>query len=521
MNRTTATTTLLIVAITLALIPVSAPAQRLYNKERDEQAQAALPLAQALKTGELFDRQLKNLAALAKKDFDTEFLVTKFNISAATLGLLKWEDAHEQVCQLETLNTDVGMFPTQADLDKALEELKKSIEDAQKALEEFKKSIKKNEEKGDDEEEDKTLLASLFDSLGNLQSLTDFADDLKTKTDSKILAKTVESIKAIQDIVATLKSVYDAYTAKVEEFNKLSDQLADMRIVLKKVAIQSLQVDEEHWKNIASIRARRELDRANVLSLINEYKAITRRLRSPNLDQSPEALRGFCTAFRRATNKEDGLELWPYQLITDHMTEIVTRAEAMETDNGAIESEARNAIATMRNASSETQRRAAAAATFTALTNAINHIDAREPVHNFEPENRRDMDAKRKELVNAVASSTARSVTALTEIAIMAREKSIRNRDMVGDIPQALFILSTLIARGSTPNRLADVRLAQELHAYSIRKSAVRARAYELTVSTGAQRLALFHKGGIKPTDIAELVFAASNVAITPAILAR
>jgi hypothetical protein len=137
MNRTTATTTLLIVAITLALMPASAPAQRLYNKERDEQAQAALPLAQALKTGELFDRQLKNLAALAKKDFDTEFLVTKFNISAATLGLLKWEDAHEQVCQLETLNTDVGMFPTQADLDKALEELKKSIEDAQKALEEF------------------------------------------------------------------------------------------------------------------------------------------------------------------------------------------------------------------------------------------------------------------------------------------------------------------------------------------------------------------------------------------------
>jgi hypothetical protein len=92
---------------------------------------------------------------------------------------------------------------------------------------------------------------------------------------------------------------------------------------------------------------------------------------------------------------------------------------------------------------------------------------------------------------------------------------------MIGDVPQALFLLSALIARGSTPNRLADVRFAQELHAYSIRKSAVRARAYELTVSTGAQRLALFHKGGIKPTDIAELVFAASNVAISPAILAR
>ena len=78
MNRPTTTSTLLIVAITLAIFPASTPAQRLYNKERDEQAQAALPLAQALKTGELFDRQLKNLSSLAKKDFDTEFLVTRF-----------------------------------------------------------------------------------------------------------------------------------------------------------------------------------------------------------------------------------------------------------------------------------------------------------------------------------------------------------------------------------------------------------------------------------------------------------
>lgn len=513
------TTKLLIVAITLALLPVSAPAQRLYNKERDEQAQAALPLAQALRTGELFDRQLRNLAALAKKDFDTEFLITKFQIGAFSLDLLKWEDAHEQVCQLEVLNTEAGIIPRPEDLTIALNDLKKSIEDAQKALQEFKQSVKKNE--GGDNEEDKSILASFFDSLGDLQSLTDFAEDLTTKTDSKILAKTVDSVKMITEIAETLKTVYDAYTAKVEEFNQLNNELAEMRIVLKKVAIQSLQADEDHWKNIASIRARRELDRANVLALINEYKNVSRRLRSPNLDSTPAALSGFCVAFRRATNKADGRELWPYRLVTDHMSEIVGRAEAMETLNRAIENEARNAIANMRGASSEAQRMSAAQTTFRALSNAIEDIDAHDPIHSFEPENRKEMAEKRQELERAVKDSTAKSVTALTEIAITARENSITNRNMVADIPQALFLLSTLIARGSTPNRLADVRFALELHAYSIRKSALRARAYELTVSTGAKRLALFHRGGIKPTDIAELVFAASNVAITPAILAR
>src|SRR5688572_18269477 len=144
MNRSTST--LLIVAITLALLPVSTPAQRLYNKERDEQAQAALPLAQALRTGELFDRQLRNLSSLAKKDFDTEFLVTRFQINAFTLNMLKWDDAHTQVCQVELINTEPGLIPEPADVQTALAELKKSIEEAQKALEAFKQSIKKNED---------------------------------------------------------------------------------------------------------------------------------------------------------------------------------------------------------------------------------------------------------------------------------------------------------------------------------------------------------------------------------------
>src|SRR5215218_4188741 len=111
MNRPTSTAALLILAITLALIPASASAQRLYNKERDEQAQTALPLAQALKTGELFDRQLRNLASLAKKDFDTEFLVTRFQINAFTLNMLTWENAHMQVCEVEQINTESGVIP--------------------------------------------------------------------------------------------------------------------------------------------------------------------------------------------------------------------------------------------------------------------------------------------------------------------------------------------------------------------------------------------------------------------------
>ncbi|GEM_PF-4405001 len=97
-----------IFTVIAALVATSSPqpgqAQRLYNKERDDQTQAALPLAKSLKSGELFDKQLRNFASLVKKDFETEFLVTRFQINAFTLGVLTWQTAHTQVCDLEKRN---------------------------------------------------------------------------------------------------------------------------------------------------------------------------------------------------------------------------------------------------------------------------------------------------------------------------------------------------------------------------------------------------------------------------------
>jgi hypothetical protein len=44
------------------------------------------------------------------------------------------------------------------------------------------------------------------------------------------------------------------------------------------------------------------------------------------------------------------------------------------------------------------------------------------------------------------------------------------------------------------------------------------ARAYQLTISGGVKRLALYHKGGIKPSQIALLIHTAATVAIPPVI---
>jgi hypothetical protein len=87
-------------------------------------------------------------------------------------------------------------------------------------------------------------------------------------------------------------------------------------------------------------------------------------------------------------------------------------------------------------------------------------------------------------------------------------------RDELKDKILALHIAAAISSRGEIPRKLAALREAREEHAYSIRKSGVMARAYQLTVSGGVKRLALYHKGGIKPSKIAELVHTAATVAI-------
>lgn len=84
---------------------------------------------------------------------------------------------------------------------------------------------------------------------------------------------------------------------------------------------------------------------------------------------------------------------------------------------------------------------------------------------------------------------------------------------------QTLHLAASLAARGETPMKLAQLRLAQEDQRYSIRQSAILARGYELALTSGTSRLARFYAGGLKPDKIAQLIYTAATVAI-PAVIA-
>jgi len=98
-----------------------------------------------------------------------------------------------------------------------------------------------------------------------------------------------------------------------------------------------------------------------------------------------------------------------------------------------------------------------------------------------------------------------------------AAEKLSRQRDL-GAMVFVLYNAAALAARDDAPKRLASLRMAEEEHRYSIRSSAVAARSYETLVATGAQRLAAYYKGGIKPETLAQIVNAVATLGLIPAI---
>lgn len=95
------------------------------------------------------------------------------------------------------------------------------------------------------------------------------------------------------------------------------------------------------------------------------------------------------------------------------------------------------------------------------------------------------------------------------------------DRERLGGALRALLTAAALAARGATPSALAQLREAQEERRYSIRRSAVAARAYELALGRGAQLLALYYQGGVRRGQMAELLFRLTGIVTLPIIAAR
>ena len=100
-------------------------------------------------------------------------------------------------------------------------------------------------------------------------------------------------------------------------------------------------------------------------------------------------------------------------------------------------------------------------------------------------------------------------------------EIELLKEEIVAYLLRTLHNAAALAARGETPMKVAELRLAEEEHRFSIRHSAVMARTYEVTFTSGTSRLARFYAGGLKPEKIAQLIHSAAAITIPTAIAVK
>jgi predicted nuclease with TOPRIM domain len=380
----------------LASLSVGAQAQRIYDKERDAQAILALKLAEEIKSNSSFEKQLRNLNILSKQDFANYFIGQRREIRARLNSFTTWKDVARAVDRVRTdldvpnpvsgLELAQRKKEIQMKIDNAKAELKREKEEADKKLEELKKRLGAGE------------LTEFFERIGELQALYEVGERilvnhaLDDQDNAEDVTNYVKVADEVKNTLAILKNLYTAYTARIDEITNRRNELLELEQPLKLAVLEALEVEEEHWKNLGAIAAKREAEQEDLRDLVASYEHV-----------------------------QESLDL---------------------SDNERIEDSVKNAV-------------------------------------------------------------------------------NNKNRDRLINIFYVLHLASALTVRGSTPQKLAALRVTHEEHRYSIRQSAVRARTYELTVLTGVQRLALYHQGGIKPETLARLFHSISSLAIPPAILVK
>jgi len=505
-----------------ALAAGAARAQvRIYNEQRDEQAQAADKLAETVRNGAIFDKQLKNLSILARKDFETKFLAAKFQMNSDALTILTWGKALEKVSRIERAGSTDLLLPGGDQTARSLADLEQAVADAQTSLEAFGAALKREETVVD------PSVSAFFARLGDFKDLLDLAQKIKA-IDDQGANKAISQIKGAID---QLRQVYVAYTTQVEAYNKEKEKLADIRLALKKVALQNLQVDEAYWKEVAAIRARQESELELVHSLVNQYALHAFLFGLTDFDPrnfpcdpgkedcAKKARDLFREAVARA-KEEDGPTRVKYnQTLSDSAKELVAHLQNLEKDNQEVSRAAKAALFDLAGLNATPDLDATLEQVIDKLNAAAGRINPNDIAHMGEIKARDDFTAAAGSLGKCKNSQEAEH--ALRNVLVLANKNVVAVREMAVNFGSALFDLAALLARRDTPARLAELRFAQATRAYSIRKSAVNARAYELVVGGGVKRLALYHKGGVKPETLAGFVHALSTMAISPAILAR
>lgn len=242
--------------------------QRLHDEGRDQKAQEAARLAEEINNKSTFENQLKNLDILSKRDVELYFKGARFQMELQIRGFRTWGkvsgfvDTVKNTLSQPDFISDDDVDEITKDLEKECPrttDLGKAICNAETELSNLKKAVKDSEAKGKliDEE-----LKTRLERIEVIESLVNVAETF-------LKSKNKETIKELSEVFINLARSYVNYTSKLKEIeNQPKDEL---RLILQRIAVQTLQLEADHWKTVGEIKVRRVEEQENLASMTREF----------------------------------------------------------------------------------------------------------------------------------------------------------------------------------------------------------------------------------------------------------
>ena len=390
--------------------------QRLHDEARDKEAQKAAQLAGEITSKSSFDKQLKNLDTLSKHALDVYFAGAKRQMELDIRSLRTWGDVQaltervqDTLLAEDFLSKDVvneNLADIELDCDQRHTDLGTSICTAKAKLADLKAAVQKSEE------EKKRLDQELKTRLEKI----DMIDGLVEQTTSFLDSGAGVTINGLADVFLGLSRSYDNYVNKLATINEHPQN--ELRLLLQRIAVESLLLEVDHWQTVAAIIMRRSAEQRDLLIIANV--------------ELPAHLRQISKCFSTDMNT----------LNAEKITVTFAKAQALPA------------------------------------CKIVNEADP-------------------------------------------SKEIELPKEMIVSYLFRTLHNAAALAARGETPMKLAELRLAEEEHRFSIRHSAVMARTYEVTLTSGTARLSRFYAGGLRPEKIAQLIHSAAAITIPTAIAVK
>lgn len=191
-----------LMALLIAVSTVDTNAQRIHDEGRDKKAQEAAALAEEIISKSTFDKQLKNLDTLSKRDMDLYFQGAKRQMELQIRGFRTWGNVSSFVGTVEnTLSAPdfISDSQVQAVLDdlendcpQRATELGKAICDAQAELINLKNAVEESKKQGKALQQE---LKSRLEKIGVVESLVE-----KAETFLKSGSKNNQTIKDLTDV---------------------------------------------------------------------------------------------------------------------------------------------------------------------------------------------------------------------------------------------------------------------------------------------------------------------------------